>query len=330
MNLTTQYAGLTLRNPIIVGSSGLNSSVSNIKEFEEKGAGAVVLKSIFEEEITLEYEHILNEAEKSGMSDSNLDYFDYKIKDENLQKYLDLIKAAKDSVFIPIIASINASSSYEWIYYAKRFEEAGADAIELNMFVLPTELSKTCEQNRKYYFDVVKKIKKQVSIPVILKISPYFSNLAATIQELSETGIDAMVLFNRFFSPDIDIDSMKLLSKDVFTHPSDNLLSLRWLALMSGRISCDLAASTGVHDGEAVIKQLLSGASAVQMVSAIYQNGAEHIQAVLDDLERWMEKKGFETINDFKGKMNQSKIENPAIYERMQFMKYFGGYQPIR
>ncbi len=324
-DLSTQYLGLTLKNPIVVGSSGLTRSVKSIKDLEEAGAAAVVLKSIFEEEIAFEYEDILKEAGAEGVNLDQFDYYDYQLKGEKLGHYTGLIEECKKSVSIPVIASINCVYSHEWTSYAKMLEKAGADALELNMFFLPTEFERSAEEKEKAYFQIIDRVLKDVSIPVALKISHYFSNLGPMIQKLSNTGIAGLVLFNRFFSPDFDIDNFKVVSSNVFSSPSDLSISLRWIAIMAEKTNCDLAASTGVHDGAAVIKQLLAGANAVQVVSALYKNGKGLIGEMLNFVQQWMESKGYSRLDDFRGRMSQEKSSNPAVYDRVQFMKYFGG-----
>jgi dihydroorotate dehydrogenase (fumarate) len=325
VDLSTQYLGMTLKNPIIVGSSGLTDSVKSIQELEKNGAAAVVLKSIFEEEIAFEYEDILKKASEEGAALDQFDYYDFHIKGKKLDKYTTLIQESKKAVSIPITASINCVYSYEWTAFAKRLQTAGADALELNMFFLPTEFGRTSEEKEKAYFQIIDKIQKEVAIPIALKISYYFSNLGPMIQKLSETGIAGLVLFNRFFSPDFDIDKMEVVPSNIFSSPSDLSISLRWIAIMAERVNCDLAASTGVHDGVALIKQLLAGAAAVQIASTLYINNNTRIAEMLKTLEEWMEEKGYESLADFRGKMSQAKSSNPAAYERVQFMKYFGG-----
>lgn len=324
-DLSTQYLGMTLKNPVIAGSSGLTNSVKSIKQLEEGGAGAVVLKSIFEEEIAFEYDDILKEAESKGYDLDQFDYYDYKIKEDNLNKYTALISESKKSVSIPVIASVNCVYSHEWLAFVSQIEKAGADALELNMFFLPSDFERTSAEKEAAYFQIIEKVQKAVTIPISLKISYYFSNLGPMIQRLSETGVAGLVLFNRFFSPDFDIEKFEVVSSNTFSAPSDLSISLRWIAIMAERVKCDLAASTGVHDGTAVIKQLLAGATAVQVVSTLYKNDPGYIQEMLKTLEEWMTKKGFNSISDFRGKMSQAKSSNPAAYERMQFMKYFGG-----
>jgi dihydroorotate dehydrogenase (fumarate) len=314
-----------LKNPVIAGSSGLTNSVKNVRDFEANGAGAVVLKSIFEEEIAFEYEDILKEASEEGVNLDQFDYYDFHIKGEKLDKYTSLIEECKKNVSIPVIASINCVYSHEWTSFAKQLQTAGADALELNMFFLPTEFDRTTEEKEKAYFQIIDKVQKEVTIPIALKISYYFSNLGPMIQKLSETGVAGLVLFNRFYSPDIDIDKMEVVSSSVFSAPSDLPISLRWIAIMAERVKCDLAASTGVHDGNALIKQILAGADAVQIASTLYKNGKGQIGEMLKTLEEWMAKQDFSKLADFKGKMSQAKSSNPAAYERVQFMKYFGG-----
>ena len=323
-SLATTYLGLKLRNPIIVGSSGLTATVAGVKELEEKGAGAVVLKSIFEEEIAVELDQIIKSAKRTAYNLEQFDYMDYRLREEKIQKYTQLIEGCKKAVSIPVIASVNCVYSHEWTAYAKHLESAGADALELNMFFLPSDLTRGSHEKEKAYLKIVEKVQKEVSIPIALKISYYFTDLGPMIQELSKTGISGLVLFNRFYSPDFDIEKLEVTPANVFSSPAELYLSLRWMAMMSGRVKCDLAASTGVHDGKAVIKQLLAGAKAVLVVSALYKKGKGHIQTMLTDLEAWMNRKGYKSIRQFRGKMSQKKSTNPAIYERMQFMKTFG------
>jgi dihydroorotate dehydrogenase (fumarate) len=325
VDLSTQYLGMSLRNPVIAGSSGLTDSVGSIQELEENGAAAVVLKSIFEEEIAFEYEDILKKATREGLNLDQFDYYDFHIKGQKLDRYTSLIEESKKAVSIPVIASINCVFSHEWTSFARQLQSAGADALELNMFFLPTEFGRTGEEKEKAYFEIINKIREEVSIPIALKISHYFSNLGPMIQKLSETGIAGLVLFNRFHSPDFDIDKMEVIPSNIFSSPSDLSISLRWIAVMAARVQCDLAASTGVHDGAALIKQLLAGAAAVQVASTLYLNGNSRISEMLKALEEWMGKKGYSCLADFRGKMSQARSSNPAAYERVQFMKYFGG-----
>jgi len=325
--LNTKYLGLSLSNPIVIGSSGLTGSVKEIVELAENGAGAVVLKSIFEEQIMLEADYRMKKAEENGLLyteySETLDYIDVHLKEKHLGGYLEMIREVKSKVMIPVIASINAISSLEWITFAKQIEQAGADALELNIFVMPFNLEKSCNDNEETYYNVLRKIKSVVTIPVSVKISPYFANLGSVILNLEKNGADGIVMFNRFSSPDIDINSMKVTHADRLSQANEMYNSLRWIAIMANRVNVDLAASTGIHDGEAVIKQLLAGATVTQITSAIYKHGAGYIPTMLNFVKDWMEEHGFNYIEQFRGKLSQSASQNPEAYERVQFMKYF-------
>ncbi|MCD4737015.1 MAG: dihydroorotate dehydrogenase-like protein, partial [Bacteroidales bacterium] len=313
-DLSTKYLGLTLSNPIVVGSSGITNSVKEIKELEKNGAGAIVLKSLFEEQILREAEYKMKEAEESsllyGRYSETLDYIDLHIKEKELTDYLGLIKNLKKEVLIPVIASINCVTAQEWTSFAKQIEQAGADALELNIFIMPFNIDQSCDESETIYYNIIEKIKKEVTIPVSVKISPYFSNLGKVIQNLSEKGADGIVLFNRFASPDIDINDMKVINAAKFSAPEEIINPLRWTAIMAKRVNCDLAASTGIHDGEAVIKLLLAGANITQVTTAIYKNGPEYIVEMKKTLEDWMDKNGFNYIDQFRGKLSQEKSED--------------------
>ena len=325
MDLSVSYLGLKIKSPLVVGSSNLTSNIDNLKKIEESGAGAIVLKSIFEEEIFHEYDSVVRDEMKSEVPDLDyLDYYDYKIKADNVKKYLNLIKEAKNNITIPVVASINCTSSHEWMFFAKKIQDAGADALELNMFILPSDFSKENSDTEKLFIDIIEKVKVDLNIPVSIKLSYYFSNLAGFVKKISNSGIQGVTLFNRFFHPDFDIENFKVVPSNVLSNPSDLYLSLRWTSILSGRLGCDLISSTGVHDGEGLIKQLLAGADAVQVTSTLYKNGIGSLETILDDLKSWMNKHEFTSIADFKGKMSQASSENPAKYERVQFMKYFG------
>ncbi len=327
-DLSTKYLGLSLRNPIVIGSSGLTNSVKEIVELDKNGAGAVVLKSIFEEQILLQAEYSIKKAVANEMLytdfSETLDYIDLHIKENELGSYLSLIQEVKNKINIPVIASINAVTSHEWTSFAKRIEEAGADALELNIFLMPFNLNKGCEENEQAYYDILKKVKHQVNIPVSVKISPYFSNLGKVVKNLEANGADGVVLFNRFSTPDIDIQKMKVIHGDILSHASDMANSLRWIAILAKRVNLSLAASTGVHDGEAVVKQILAGATVTQLASTIYKHGPSFILDVVKFVNDWMESKGFNYIDQVRGRLSQETTENPNAYERMQFMKYFG------
>ncbi len=325
-DLSTKYMGLSLRSPIIAASSGLTNSLQDLKEIEKFGAGAVVLKSLFEEEINIELQKSMAEMNRPGTLYPEIyDFFSYDDVEDSVSNYLFLIEKAKKVLQIPVIASVNCMSATDWISFSKRIEEAGADGIELNLFILPSDFKRTIEETERVYFDVISSIKKEVSLPIAIKTSYYFSNLGQMLKKLSETGISALVLFNRFWSPDFDIENFKILSSHVLSTPGELSISLRWIGIMANRVKCDLAASTGIHDGRAVIKQLLAGANAVQVASALYRNGFPRIQSMLNEVDEWMNRKNYKTINDFRGKLSQSQSDDPAAFERIQFMKHFSG-----
>lgn len=325
-DFSVNYLGLKLKNPIVVGSSGLTNSIEDLKKLEAAGAGAVVLKSLFEEEIIAELHRTMAESQRpSTIYPEIFDFFDFSDSEDTVSKYLFLIEQAKRELSIPVIASVNCVTADEWPIFAKRIQAAGADALELNVFVLPSDFSRSGVQNEKIYFDVIEKVQKEVTIPISLKVSYYFSNLAQMLQKLSETGIAGLTLFNRFFSPNIDIDSMKVVPSNIYSKASEITMPLRWIGIMADRVKCDLAASTGVHDGDALIKQLLAGADVVHIATVLYRDGFSAIGAMLKKLDEWMEENGYSTVSDFKGKLSQSKVKDPAAYERAQFMKHFSG-----
>jgi len=326
-DLTTKYLGLSLRNPIVIGSSGLTDNVEKLVELEKNGAAAVVLKSLFEEQILLEADHKMKQAEKNDLIYSDysetFDYIDTHIKEKELNNYIELIKEAKKQIDIPVIASINAVTTSEWTGFAKQIEDAGADALELNIFVMPFSFNKDCNENEDTYYSVLRKVKEAVNIPVAVKISPYFANLGKVITKLEENGADAIVMFNKFSSPDIDINKQKLIHADVLSKPSDIFNSLRWISLSANRVKVDLAASTGIHDGEAVIKQLLAGATVTQVVSTIFSNGPQKVNEMLNFMHDWMDEKGHNYVDQFRGNLSSSASDNPETFERVQFMKYY-------
>lgn len=329
-NLITKYMGLNLKNPIVAGSSGLTDNIESLAELEKNGVAAVVLKSLFEEEILQEMQISMKKMNSEMLLyPESIDYYDYlDTPKESPEQYLDLIKQAKQTLKIPVIASINCVSASQWTFFPKRIQAAGADALELNLFILPTDFKRSGQENEKVYFDIISEVLKQVTIPVAIKVSPYFSNLGSMLIKLSESGVKGMVLFNRFYNPDIDIDKMEVTSSHVISSPADIVNSLRWVAIMSSRVKCDLAAASGIHDGKAVIKQLLAGANVVQITSAIYKYGPPVINQMLTQINDWMGEKKFGSIDEFRGKLSQSKTINPAAFERVQFMKYFRELKP--
>ena len=325
VDLSTKYLGLSLKNPIIAGSSGLTDNIESLLELEKAGAAAVVLKSLFEEEILQEMQNNISKINSDMfLYPETVDYYEYlDAPKESPEQYLDLITEAKKRLKIPVIASINCQTAGQWTFFPKRIAAAGADALELNLFIMPTDFNRSSAENEAIYFDIIKEVRKQVQIPISIKLSPYFSNLGAMLKKLSESDIQGLVLFNRFYNPDFDIEKLEVTSGYVLSSPADIVNSLRWIAIMSQRVKCSLAASTGIHDGKAAIKQLLAGADAVQVASVLYKQGPEVISIMLKEIEAWMAIKKFSKIDDFKGKLSQARNVNIAAFERVQFMKYF-------
>ncbi len=318
MRTETIYAGLKLRSPIIIGSSGLTNSAKKNLANENAGAGAIVLKSLFEEQILLD----------AGTLDTDdypeaQDYVQNYLRSNYLNDYLNLIKDSKRVCSIPIIASINCYSTEGWIDFAHKIELAGADALELNIFILNTSKQFNAENYIKSYIDIIRKVKATISIPIIVKIGQNHSNIVWLVEQLRMAGASAVVLFNRFYQPDIDIYKMEMNLADVFSDPSEMHGVLRWVGIVSGQVpEINIAASTGIQELDAPIKAILAGASAVQICSAAYKNGLGIISQMNTVLDEWMEKNGFNSIAEFKGTLNYKNIPNPSQYERMQFMKY--------
>ena len=328
-DITTKYAGLILRNPIIVGSCGLTNSVEDIKKLESSGAAAVVLKSIFEEEIQLDAKDSLYKAQKDNLlyasHSETFDYIDQQTQKDSLEKYVKLIKDTKKQVYIPVIASINCVTPYVWTDFAAKIQDAGVDAIELNIFINPFDASKISTEET--YAFIVKEVKLKISVPVTVKISNYLSRPVTVMNNLSSEGVDGIVLFNRFYQSDIDIQKEEVIDGNKFSNPEEYLTSLKWIAMLSGKIKTDFAASTGIYNGETLVKFLLAGAKAVQVVSVLYKNGFDQINIMLSFLEKWMAEKGYGYIDQFSGKLNKSHIANQASFERIQFMRYFSGIE---
>jgi dihydroorotate dehydrogenase (fumarate) len=327
IDLSVNYLGLQLKNPIVIASCGLTDSVKKIEYLESKGAGAVVLKSLFEEEIIIEMKEANHSmTNRQFVFPETLDYMDSVGKKDLLTNYLDLIREAKSAVTIPVIASINCVSSQKWIYFAKEIENAGADALELNLFFLPSDKKRGEKEIEEITNEVILKVRSRISIPLSLKISAYQSNLMNYIEGIDKKGINGIVLFNRSWSPDIDIHNFVITSGYVLSTPSNMGNTLRWVSMTSSRINCDIAASTGIHDGEGVIKQLLAGATVVQVASALYINGPSYLTEMLDFLSNWMVESEFSSLDDFRGRMSQANSGNPAPWERVQFMKHFRNF----
>lgn len=322
-NISTRFFGLDLKSPVIAASSSMTGNKEQIIKLAEAGAGAIVLKSIFEEEIYHELQEELSLRSEMHADPEYLDYFDYVIKEENIRKYLILIAEVKARTKVPIVASINCVSSGEWTLFARKLEEAGADALELNMFVCPTDFDKTGAANEQFYFETINKVLQVVNIPVSIKISHYFSNLAEMVQKLALTGISGITVFNRFYMPDIDVDNQKIITAEILSSANDYILPLKWIGILSGCVACEMGATTGIHTADTALKLLLAGASAIQIASVLYKEGPIAITRMNEGISNWMDQNGYVSLADFKGSLSQSASASQA-WERVQFMKYFG------
>lgn len=320
MNTITSYLGLKLKNPIIVGSSTFTGTADGIKRCAEAGAGAVVLKSIFEEQILAD---IKKEEGYTDLYMSNPDadvYMKTFLRGNEISIYEKLIREAKETVDIPIIASINCADKGEWISFAKEFENAGADALELNIAVSPFNREIPSKDIEDEVIAIFSEVKKNVKIPVSVKLGNHFTNIGNLAFRLSMAGAAGLVLFNRYYNPTIDIEKMKVVPGTVLSVEEENGDTLRWIKILSSEgIPCELSASTGVHTSEDVVRQLLAGAATVQVCSTLYKNGVSYISEVIAGLEAWMRKHNFNSINDFKGKC--SAPEDIKIFERLQYLR---------
>ena len=317
--LKTTFAGLTLNNPIIISSSGLTNSLAKIQKLEEAGAGAVVLKSVFEEQINMQ----AGSMQGYGSPEAD-DYLGAYVRSHALNEHITLIEDVKKHCKIPVIASINCYSDSEWTDFARLMEEAGADALELNILSLQTSKDYTSGSFEQRHIDILRHIKKVVRIPVIMKLGSNLTNPVALVNQLYANGAAAVVLFNRFYQPDINIDTMTYSAGDVFSTPADLSNGLRWTAIASAQVpQTDYAISGGVHDGKAIVKAILAGASAVELCSVIYQRGNQVIADMTNEMTQWMNRQGYKDISEFKSSMNALSTGASNPFERTQFMKYF-------
>ena len=318
--LKTTFAGLELRNPIIVSSSGLTDSDEKNQKFYEAGVGAIVLKSLFEEQIMLEADWLGD----PNMYPEGSDYLVEYVRQHKLSEYLELIKDTKKVCPIPVIASINCYQDAEWVGFAQQMEAAGADAIEINILALQTDMQYNYGSFEQRHIDILSHIKKTVRIPIIMKLGDNLTNPIALIDQLYANGAAAVVLFNRFYQPDIDIEKMKQISGNVFSTGADLVKALRWIGIASAAVNkLDYAASGGIHSPEGIVKSILAGASAVEICSAFYQNSYALVGEYIHFLNLWMDRKGMENIPQFKGMLNVSDLNGVNTFERTQFMKYF-------
>jgi dihydroorotate dehydrogenase (fumarate) len=325
-DLKTMYMGLELRNPIVVASCGLTKNVEGVRKCEDAGAGAVVIKSLFEEQVIGEMKN-QHQYESVAWHPEALDYVENMGISLGPREYLGMIREAKKSVSIPVIASLNCVSREVWIDYAKRLAAEGADGLELNLAVMPSDPKRKPEEIEKMYFDALAEVTSSVDVPIAVKIGPFFTSIANMAIGLSLRGVAALVLFNRFYQVDIDIEKIEISSGITLSSPGEINLPLRWVSLLSGRVECDLAASTGIHDSDGVVKMLLAGATVTQLCSVLYRNGLESIERILGGLESWMKGHGFESVEAMRGRLSSMNSDSPELYERIQYIKAFVGVE---
>jgi dihydroorotate dehydrogenase (fumarate) len=330
MDLTTRYMGLALRNPLVASASPLNTEIGNLRRLEDAGAAAIVLPSLFEEQIEAEaarYDR-LTAAPAESFAEA-LSYFpeqtEYRV---GPNAYLDLIRRARDAVEVPIIASLNGTANEGWISYARLIEKAGASGLELNIYFIPADLSLTGAAIEQRYLDIVRSVRTMVSIPVAVKLSPYFSAVGNMALALEKAGADGLVLFNRFYQPDIDLARLAVLPDLNLSQPNEIRLPLLWLAILSGRVKASLAATTGVTTADEVVKYLLVGADVVMTTSALLRHGVDHMAVLLAGLESWLDAREFASLGDMRGIMNQQKLRDPQAFERANYIRILQNYRP--
>jgi dihydroorotate dehydrogenase (fumarate) len=326
-DITTSYMGLKLKSPLVASPSPLCKKVDNIRKMEDAGAGAVVLHSLFEEQIMIENQELDRFLTQGSESQSEaMSYFpdlDYYV---GPQEYLDHVSKAKEAVNIPVIGSLNGISTGGWIEYAKLIQDAGADALELNIYYIPTNPDITAQQLEQMYTDLLRDVKSSITIPVAVKLSPYFSSMPNMARQLDRAGANALVLFNRFYQPDLDIENLKVKPNLNLSVSEEMRLRIRWVAILFGNIKADMAITGGVHTASDVAKAIMSGANVAMMTSALLKNGIDHLAKLNSDLSGWMEKHGYESVSKMQGIISQKNVAEPAAFERANYMKVLGSY----
>lgn len=330
MNLETNYLGLKLKNPIVAGASPLSDDVQKVRALEDAGVAAITMYSLFEEQIT---QNIVGSESHIGAYENSFSeaasYFpEVSLLDRGVDAYLDQLQQVKGAVDIPVVASLNGNREGEWVSYASLIEGAGADALELNLYCLATDFDVSASEMEDRYLRIVQSIRERVTIPLSVKLSPSFTALPHFAKRLSEAGVDGLVLFNRFYQPDFDVDELEVVPRLKYSYSQELLLRLRWLALLSSRIDCQLAASGGVHTGIDVIKALMAGADVVQLVSTLLINGPVRAEEILTELTEWMEAKEYDSIDALRGCMNYDSCPDPEALERANYMRILKSWRP--
>jgi len=328
IDLSTQYLGLKLRNPLVVSASPLSKEITNLRHMEDCGASAVVLHSLFEEQINIEsneLDRFLWDGSDLGAESTTIfpDLGNYNIGPD---AYLEHIRQAKQTVSIPVIASLNGVSRGGWVSYAREVQQAGADAIELNVYFIPADPASSSDEIEKLYIDLVTEIRHTVSIPVAVKVGPYFSAFANMAQRLEAAGANGIVIFNRFYQPDFDLDALEVKPVVTLSNSSELLLRLHWAAMLHGHIHADIAITGGVHTVEDVVKSMMAGAKVTMLASALLQNGIGYLRPLHNQLEAWLEKREYESIQQMQGSMSQKNVPNPKAFQRSNYMKVLSSY----
>jgi dihydroorotate dehydrogenase (fumarate) len=327
MDLTTKYLGLTLKNPLVVSASPLSEDLAKIRKVEDAGAAAIVMHSLFEEQIALESEQLDRSLSTGDSYAESLSYFpDLESYRLGPDAYLENLSKAKAAVKIPVIASLNGVSAGNWIRYAKKMQEAGADALELNIYSIPTDPKVSAQEVEGGYCDLVRAVKGSVQIPVAVKLGPFFTAMVNMAQKLDRAGADGLVLFNRFYQPDFDLEALEIVPSLQLSTPYELLLRLHWVAILYGKVRPDLAVTGGVHSSYDVLKTMMAGAQIAMMTSAILKRGIEHITTVLAELKTWMEEHEYESIHQMQGSMSQKSVADPKSFLRGNYVKVLSSY----
>jgi dihydroorotate dehydrogenase (fumarate) len=330
INLGTKYLGLNLKNPVVASASPLSKEIAHLRQMEDCGAAAVVMHSLFEEQINLEA-NTLDRALDSG-SDVSAEaasvFPDITTNYIGADEHLELIRKAKQAISIPVIASLNGVSSGGWVRYAKMMEEAGADALELNIYHLPSDLNVTADQVEAMYTELVATVNSAVRIPLAVKVSSFFSAFGNFAKHLDMAGADGLVLFNRFYQPDFDLENLEVVPTLQLSRSNELRARLTWVALLYGKVKADLAITGGVHTAEDVVKCMMAGAKIAMTTSAILENGIEYLKPLIADLGEWLEKHEYESIEQMQGSMSAKAVANPATFERGNYMKVLSSYTP--
>ena len=331
MNLTTNYLGLLLKNPIVASSSPLSHTVDSIRRLEDAGAAAVVMYSLFEEQIGFDSYYIdYHLTQGIDSYAESISYFpDMQSYNVGPDEYLNLIRRAREAVDIPIIGSLNGTSVGGWTDYAALIEEAGADALELNIYYLPTNVEISGIEVERLYLEILSAVREVVTIPIAVKLSPFFSSTANMASRLADHGADGLVLFNRFYQPDFDLENLEVAPRLVLSNSDELRLPLRWVAILYGRLSVDLAITSGIHTSHDVIKGLMAGAKVTMMASELLQNGVRRIGQVLNELVTWLNEHEYESVTQMIGAMSQMHCAKPAAFERANYMKMLQSYRPL-